>query len=66
VETPTLVPAFDRLIAHLVEKATPPEILAFQLSEEERERAIGSLSGRARTAYPSEAAELEQCALSMH
>jgi hypothetical protein len=35
----TLLPSYDRLISHIVEKWSPEEILAFQVSDEEQERA---------------------------
>jgi hypothetical protein len=34
-----VLPAFDAFLDYLVEKATPQEILAFSVSEEEQERA---------------------------
>lgn len=36
---PNLLPVYDKFLEYLVEKATPGEILAFQVSEDERDYA---------------------------
>lgn len=56
-----LSPVFDGFLDYLVDKATPQEILAFEVTEEEQLRAE-ELSERRKesTLSPDEAAELEQ------
>lgn len=54
-------PVFDRFFNYLVEKATPQEILAFQISDEEQRRAEElTARNKAGTLTADEAAELEQ------
>lgn len=58
-----LAPAFDYFLDFVVTKATPEEILAFQLPESERQRAIDLLDKQDEgTLTPDELAELEQIA----
>jgi hypothetical protein len=56
-----VLPAFDAFLDYLVEKATPQEILAFSVSEEEQERA-GELLERqnAGKLTPDEKMELDR------
>jgi hypothetical protein len=57
----SLAPSYDRLIDYLVEKATPQEILAFSISQEESQRAIELIERQsAGLLTPGEMAELEQ------
>ncbi len=52
---------YDQLLDYLVEKASPQQILAFSLSEEEKQRAIELLDKQDEgTLTPEEAMELEQ------
>jgi uncharacterized protein YciU (UPF0263 family) len=56
-----LTPMYDYFLAFVVEKATPQEILAFEIPEVERRRAVELLDRQdAGTLTPEEAAELEQ------
>lgn len=56
-----LSPVYDNFLEFLVEKATPQEILAFKISEEEQQRAIELLErNNAGTITPEERQELEQ------
>ncbi len=56
-----LIPAFDYFLDFVVKKATPEEILAFQLPESERQRAIELLDKQDEGALtPDEMAELEE------
>ena len=61
--TTPLSPVYDHFLDFLVKKATPAEILAFEIPESERQRAI-ELLDRQDTGEltPEEAAELEQMA----
>jgi hypothetical protein len=53
-------PAHDSMLDYLVEKATPQEILAFKISDEERERTLELLDKQDEgTLTPEEAAELD-------
>jgi len=55
-------PAHDSILDFLVEKATPEEILAFELSEAERQRVIDLLDKQDEgTLMADEVAELEMC-----
>jgi hypothetical protein len=58
---PTTLPVFDKFLDFLVEKASPQEILAFRVSEEEAEH-LEELVDRnnAGTISPEEAAYLDQ------
>ena len=59
--TTRMVPAYDYLLSFIVEKATPQEILAFEIPESERQRAIDLLDKQdASTLTPEEAEELAQ------
>ena len=59
--TTPLAPAYDYLLNFLVEKATPDEILAFEIPSIERQRAIDLLDKQdADILTPEEASELEQ------
>ena len=59
--TTHMVPAYDYLLSFIVEKATPQEILAFEIPESERQRAIALLDKQdASTLTPEEAEELAQ------
>jgi hypothetical protein len=57
----TLSPIYEELLEYLIEKATPQEILAFQLSEAGQEHAH-YLTERNKSGLltPAEAVELEQ------
>ena len=56
-----LAPAYDYLLSFVVDKATPEQILAFELPDDIRERAIELLDKQDEgTLTPAEAAELEQ------
>jgi hypothetical protein len=56
-----LAPVYDHLLSFLVEKATPREILAFEVPESERQRALLLLEKQdADTLTPEEISELEQ------
>jgi hypothetical protein len=53
-------PAHDAMLDFLVEKATPQEILAYEISEDERERALELLNKQEEgTLTPQEEAELD-------
>jgi hypothetical protein len=58
---PTTLPVFDKFLDFLVEKASPQEILAFRVSEEEAEH-LEELVDRnnAGTISPEETAYLDQ------
>lgn len=59
--TSSISQAYDALLAFLVEKATPQEILAFELPEATRQRALDLLDRQDDdTLTPAEAAELDQ------
>jgi len=59
--TSTLPPAYDYFLDFIVAKATPPEILAFELPSDVRQRAIELLDKQDEDSLTSdEAAELEQ------
>jgi hypothetical protein len=61
MDSPNLSPVYDAFLDYLVQKATPREILAFQLPESARERAEELLDrNNAGTLTPEERAELEQ------
>ncbi|MDX2139602.1 MAG: hypothetical protein SF123_16065 [Chloroflexota bacterium] len=56
-----LAPAFDELIDYLIERATPDEIMAFELSEVAQDRAAELVDrNNAGTLTPLEQIELEQ------
>jgi hypothetical protein len=56
-----LLPAYDRFLEFVLQKATPEEILALQASEEEQERAQELIErNSAGILTPEERAELEQ------
>lgn len=56
-----LSPVYNHLLDFVVEKATPQEVLAFELSEAEKQRAIELLDKQDEDALtPDEATELEQ------
>jgi len=56
-----LSPVYNHFLDFVVEKATPQEVLAFELSEGEKQRAIELLDKQDEDALtPAEAAELEQ------
>ncbi len=58
---PGLTPAYDYFLSFVVEKATPDEILAFELPSSTRQRALELLDKQdAGTLTPEEATELEQ------
>jgi hypothetical protein len=53
-------PAHDSMLDFLVEKATPQEILAYEISDGERERALELLNKQEEgTLTPDEEAELD-------
>ena len=53
--------AYDKFLDYLVEKATPEEILAFQLSEEDQEYARELVErNNAGTLTPDEMAQVQQ------
>ena len=53
--------AYDHLLEYLIEKATPEEILAFSLSDTDKQRAIELLDKQDEDALtPDEIIELEQ------
>lgn len=53
--------AYDRLLDYLIEKASPPEILAFSLSETEKQRAVELLDKQDDDSLtPEETIELQQ------
>jgi hypothetical protein len=57
----TLSPIYDELLEYLIEKATPQEILAFQLSEAGQERArYLTERNKSELLTSAEAIELEQ------
>lgn len=59
--TAYLSPAYDHLLGYLIDKASPQNILAFSLSEQEKERAIELLDKQDEgTLTSEEAVELEQ------
>ena len=59
--TPDLAPAYDYFLEFVVEKVTPQEILAFELPEAARQRAIELLDKQdSDRLTPEETAELEQ------
>lgn len=59
--SPSLSPAYDYFLSFVVEKATPEEILAFQIPDAHRNRAIELLDKQdAGTLTPAEWEELEQ------
>jgi uncharacterized protein YciU (UPF0263 family) len=59
--SPALSPVYDYFLTFVVERVTPQEILAFEVPEKERRRAIELLDRQdAGTLSPEEAAELEQ------
>lgn len=54
-------PVYDEFLNYLVEKATPNEILAFQVSDQAQERAIDLVErNNAGTLTSEEVVELEQ------
>ena len=56
-----LSPAYDHFLDFVIEKATPQEVLAFELTEADKQRAIELLDKQDDDALtPEEAAELEQ------
>lgn len=56
-----IIPAYDKFLDFLVEKASPEEILAFQLADEEIARAEElSDNNKKDRLTPDEAADLEQ------
>jgi hypothetical protein len=58
---PTTLPVFDKFLDFLVEKATPQEILAFHVSEEEAEQLQDLIDrNNAGTLGVEEAAYLDQ------
>jgi hypothetical protein len=61
MSTTHVAAAFDYFVSYIVEKATPQEILAFELPESERQRALALLEKQDDdTLTPEEAIELEQ------
>lgn len=59
----TMLPAYDTFLDYLVEKATPQEILAFRVSEEQQERASELLARQNEgTITPDEQGELQRMA----
>lgn len=59
--TAQISPVYDDLLNYLVEKATPQEILAYQIAEDVEERAVELLEkGSAGTLTAEEVVELEQ------
>jgi hypothetical protein len=59
--TTQLTPAFDDFLEYLVEKATPQQILAFQVSEAAQQRAEElTARNKAGTLTPEETDELNQ------
>jgi trans-aconitate methyltransferase len=61
VATAQISSVYDDLLNYLVEKATPQEILAYQIAENVEERAVELLEkSNAGTLTSEEAAELEQ------
>jgi hypothetical protein len=59
--SPKLSPPFDDFLDYLIEKVTPQEILAYQASEAEQERANELLErGSAGELTPDELAELDR------
>jgi hypothetical protein len=58
-----LIPAHDHFLDYLVSKATPQEILAYEIPESERERTLELLDKQEEgTLSEAEEAELEQIA----
>jgi methylase of polypeptide subunit release factors len=56
-----MLPAYDTFLDYLVEKATPQEILAFAVSEEQQERATELLTRQNEgTINPDEQAEMQR------
>lgn len=61
--TPNVIPAFDAFLDHLVEKATPQQIIAFNVSAEDQERASELLERQsAGKLTPDETFELQRMA----
>ena len=59
--TSRMAAVYDYFLSYLVEKATPQEILAFEIPAAERQRALDLLDKQdADTLTPAEAGELEQ------
>lgn len=59
--TAQISPVYDDLLNYLVEKATPREILAYQITDDVEERAVELLEkSNAGTLTSEEAIELEQ------
>jgi hypothetical protein len=59
--TSRIAPAYEYFLDFLVEEATPHEILAFEIPESERQRALALLEKQDdSTLTPEEAMELEQ------
>jgi hypothetical protein len=57
------IPAHDHFLDYLISKATPQEILAYEIPEAERERTLELLDKQEEgTLTPAEEAELEQIA----
>jgi hypothetical protein len=64
MDTPTFSPAYNHFLDFIIEKATPQEILAFQLSDEERARIIALFNKQdIDLLSPEEAIELQQVVL---
>jgi hypothetical protein len=63
VATQIVLPAYDAFLDYLVEKATPQEILAFTVSDEDQERASDLLERQsAGKLNPDERLELDRMA----
>lgn len=57
----TFSPGYEHLLDFLIEKATPEEILSFELTKAEKDRAIELLDKQDEgTLSPAEVVELEQ------
>lgn len=52
--TPHVIPAFDAFLDHLVEKATPEEIIAFTVSPEDQQHATDLLERQSEGKLTSE------------
>ena len=64
MDTPSISPAYHHFLEFILEKATPQEILSFQLSESERQRIVDLLDKQDDDALSAdEAAELQQIVL---